>query len=50
MNYTAFITQVNKMELSAIKTKKDGFKKLILTVYVETILPVAKILDYPIQN
>ena len=30
------------MELSAIKTQKDGFKKPILTVYVETILPVAK--------
>ena len=38
------------MELSAITTKKDGFKKLILTVYVENILPVGKILDYPIQN
>lgn len=38
------------MELSAITIKKDGFKKLILTVYVENIFPVAKILDYPIQN
>ena len=30
------------MELSAITTKKDGFKKLIVTVYVENIFSVAK--------